>query len=341
AHDADGDPVQFSIPDINALPTGRLQGDGTLMFTPAPSEVGSYSFTVVASDGIKQATQPVSLTVTADPVTTTRISGVVENSNRQPIAGVPLDVAGVATTTAGDGSFLLDLGSGSVTALLLNVHGEQAGGGVAYPFVSLSLAVLVGHQIYMGANNTCVQPIFLTPLDTAHAVTINPTTVTTVKTPNLPGASVTVAAGTLKDSRGNPYSGPLGITQIAVDKTPLPLGDVHPDVMVMVEPTGVTFSSPAKLTLPNPSGWTAGTIMDMWTLDLPSGQFAKVGFGKVSSDGVSIQTTFPGISSSTVYFFLPDSSPIGVTGDPFTPLYGEAPQPQLATFGSEVELYAG
>src|SRR5262249_31071965 len=46
AADPDGDPVHFSLTSSGPLPTGNLQSDGTLVFTPTPAEVGTYNLTV-------------------------------------------------------------------------------------------------------------------------------------------------------------------------------------------------------------------------------------------------------------------------------------------------------
>ena len=51
ATDPDGDPVHFSLSSSGPLPTANLQSDGTLVFTPTPSEVGTYNLTLGASDG--------------------------------------------------------------------------------------------------------------------------------------------------------------------------------------------------------------------------------------------------------------------------------------------------
>src|SRR5262249_53774103 len=116
ASDPDGEPVRFSLSSTGRLPTGDLASDGTLGLTPAPSEVGTYQLTLTASDGTHQAAQNVTLTVAADPITTTRVSGVVENAAGQPLAGVPVDIAATSASamTAGDGSFVLDLGTGAL-----------------------------------------------------------------------------------------------------------------------------------------------------------------------------------------------------------------------------------
>src|SRR5262249_22575381 len=327
AADPDSERITFSLQSSAALPTGSLQGDGTLIFTPSPAEVGTYSFTLIASDGSREATQNVTLTVAADPVTTTRISGVVENTSGQPLANVPVDVTGVSTTTGSDGSFLLDLGSGGFVPTILNVHGDQRGGTLTYPFVDADLVTLLGHAVFPGANNVVPQPIFLTAVDTSDQITIDPAANTTVTTPALPGAALTIAAGTLTDSSGNPYTGPLGITQVPTDETPLPLGLLHPDLIVMIQPGGVLFSSPATLAMPNPSGWPAGAQLGLWSLDPASGQFKMAGTGQVSSDGSVHETTSGGVSNSTLYFFLPHgSSPVVPAVDPLAPLYGQPAQ---------------
>src|SRR5262249_8307183 len=153
--------------------TGNLQSDGTLTFTPTPAEVGTYHLTLVASDGPLQATQDVTLTVAADPVATTRLSGVVENAAGQPLAGGPVDSQGTSgtRTTGSDGSFLLDLGGGTVpSTVVLEVHGDQLSGPTVYPFVAADQSVLFGHALTSGVNNVLGRPIILTPVDTAHQV---------------------------------------------------------------------------------------------------------------------------------------------------------------------------
>ena len=111
ATEPDGDAVGFSIQSDGALPTGMLKADGTLIFTPSPDDVGSYSFAIVATDGPTQTKVPVSVTVLADPVTTTRISGTILNTDSQPLAAVPIELGTDQTFTAADGTFTLTVTS--------------------------------------------------------------------------------------------------------------------------------------------------------------------------------------------------------------------------------------
>jgi|CXWL01.1.fsa_nt_gi RHS repeat-associated protein len=109
ATDPNGDRVQFFVASVSPLPTSMLNGGGTFIITPAPGEEGTYTFTVIASDGALTSTQTVSLTVAPDPTATTRISGKVVGTTGQPLAGVPIEVGRIITLTAADGTFTLDL----------------------------------------------------------------------------------------------------------------------------------------------------------------------------------------------------------------------------------------
>jgi RHS repeat-associated protein len=347
ATDPDGDPVHFSLPSSGPLPTGNLQSDGTLVFTPTPAEVGTYHLTLVASDGALQTTQNVTLTVAADTVTATRLSGVVQVAAGHPLVGVPVDIQGTSATatTGSDGSFLLDLGSGTISpSVVVEVHGEQLGGPTVYSFVAASQAVLLGHDLYGGVNNVIGQPILLTAVDTAHEVTINPSQATTMSTAALPGASLQLAAGAVLDASGtHPYSGPLGLTEVPLDSLPVPLpAGFHPDLAVLIAPGNLRFSDfSAALTLPNRGSWPAGTSFELWSLDPFSGQFRDVTSGHLSADGTTIASagTLP---SSGLYFFVRQAqAATSLSADPLNPVPGLPGRKASAHFGSDVDLYSG
>ncbi len=303
ATDADNDPVTFALSSTNALPTGGLDGAGRLVFTPTPAEVGTYDFLVTASDGKDQVSQPVTLRVTADPLTTTRLSGVIQNTSQQPLAGVALTVGAAQTTTAADGSFLFDFGANPPPDDRLKVHGEGLTGTAAYPFIAEKLALLLNHDVFTGVNNVIERPIFLPPLDIANGKKIDPNNDTTVTTAAIPGAAVFVAKGTLKDRQGNPFTGTLSITRVPTGLTPAALpADLHPDLVVTIQPGDMVFTQPAPLTMPNP-GYTPGTSMDLWSINPTTGFFDKVGTGQVSADGATIQTVSGGIRNSSWHFF--------------------------------------
>ena len=109
ATDPDGDNITFRIQSEADLPTGMLQGGGKLVFTPTPDEVGSYQFTVIASDGVEEVAQTVTLEVLADPVTTTRISGTLIDIDGTPLSSVLIELGRITTFTDEEGNFTLEL----------------------------------------------------------------------------------------------------------------------------------------------------------------------------------------------------------------------------------------
>jgi hypothetical protein len=111
ASDPNGDPITFSIQSSGPVPTSTLEAGGTLVLDPTPGDIGTYNFNVVASNGSQQATQPVSVSVVAEPNTHTRVSGTIANTDGQPLAGITVADGTVTAMTASDGSFLLDFGS--------------------------------------------------------------------------------------------------------------------------------------------------------------------------------------------------------------------------------------
>src|SRR5262249_17000137 len=97
ATDPNGDPITFTLQSNTPLPTSTLEPGGTLVITPAPSDVGTFHFNVVASNGAQQATQPVTLTVTADTNTDTRVSGVVQATTGAALSGVTVTADSITT----------------------------------------------------------------------------------------------------------------------------------------------------------------------------------------------------------------------------------------------------
>jgi hypothetical protein len=293
----------------SGLPTGELEGDGTLIFTPTPDQIGTYQFTAVGIDANGQEfTQVYTLQVIADPNTTTRISGVILNTDEDPLVGVPIDLGGIQTITDDDGAFTITV-SGPLPSDTLRVLGQDIeDGDDEYPFIAEKLHLVLGHDTYTGFNNVIDRPIYLPVLDTDNAVPINPFSDNTVTTNNISGASVFVAANTLVDQDGNPFDGDLSITEVPRDLTPAALPeDLIPDIVVTIQPGEMVFTTPAPLTLPNRAGYDVGKVMDLWSINPVTGEFDIVGTGIVEgeSEGNVITTQNGGIRNSSWHFFAP------------------------------------
>lgn len=260
--DADGDPISFTVKSSTPLPTGKITGNGTLEISPTPQEIGTYNFTLVASDGELETTRPVTVNVTPSTPGRTRISGVIKNTNQQPLEGVLVGLGDIRTVTAADGSFeiqrlefpgLAAVGLPDLTPPdTLQIFGDGITGEDNYPYIAEKLPLLLEHEVYSNANNVITRPIYLPPIDTANGKTINPTADTTVTTAAIPKASVFVKAGSLKDAEGNPYTENLSITEVPTELTPAALPpNLHTDLVVTIQPGDMVFTTPAPLSLPN------------------------------------------------------------------------------------------
>lgn len=111
--DPNGDSVTFSLAgDLTpgSLPATRLDVD-QITFTPTPDQVGTYTVTVRATDGLLNTDRTFTLTVEADPITTTRISGTVMSTEGVPLPGVPVSLGRLIIHTDADGHFEIELPS--------------------------------------------------------------------------------------------------------------------------------------------------------------------------------------------------------------------------------------
>ncbi|MDW8266211.1 MAG: peroxidase family protein, partial [Gemmataceae bacterium] len=96
----------------------------------------------------------------------------------------------------------------------LKIHGTHLNGPPHFPFIAEKVDLLLERPFLPGVNNRIERPIFLPPIDVANGATIDPTRTMVVTTPAIPGASVTVAAGTLLDRGGRPFDQVLSITEV-------------------------------------------------------------------------------------------------------------------------------
>jgi RHS repeat-associated protein len=343
ATDADGDQLTYSLQSNPSLPTGELGADGTLVFRPTPTQLGAYTFNVEASDGAITTTRTVTLNVNPDPITTTRVSGVVRQVNGQPLANMRVEVGAVQAITGADGTFMLDLGTGPLASDTIKVRGDLFTGSTSYPFIAERLSLVLEHDVFLHYNNVITRPIYLPVLDDANAKQINPLQDTLVTTDAIPGASVMIKAGTLMNQQGSPFTGKLSITEVPRDLTPaaLPNG-LRPDLVVTIQPGEMVFSSPAPISLPNRAGYPAGTIMDLWSINPASGEFDKVGKGRVTADGSTIETISGGIRNSSWHDFLPVlQDMLEHEPNPRNKDDGCDECPKHVNLTSEVELHSG
>ena len=340
--DSDGDLLSYSLRNATSLPATTISDNGRLVFRPTVNQIGRYSFDVVVSDGVLEAMRSVILDVVADPVTSTRISGKILKVDGQPIFNMHVEMGSVQALTRSDGSFTLDLGSGIVASDTIKIRGERFAGPLTYPFLAEKAALLLEHAVIQNVNNIIGRPIYLPNVDTANAITVDPTIDTKITTSAIPGAEVLVKAGTLINLQGTPYTGKLSITEVPVSFTPAGLpSNLIPDLVATIQPSEMVFSTPAPIKLPNRAGRVPGRPMDLWAVNPTNGQFEIVGKMVVSADGKTIDTVSGGVRYSSWEFTAdpinqPDPGPY-----PYQSKNGCEQEKHACPINSQVETYSG
>jgi hypothetical protein len=174
---------------------------------------------------------------------------------------VVVGVDGWETTTDAMGHFTIEMPTLPPTSTLKVYANRLTGGTDVYPFIAEKLPLLLDHKVYQGVDNVISRPIYLPPLDIAHGVTIDPAQNIVVTTTTIPGAAVTVNAGTLFDKNGQAFTNKLSITAVPTELTPAALpSTLSPGLVVTIQPGDMVFQTPAPLTLPNLEGY--GSVVD-------------------------------------------------------------------------------
>jgi YD repeat-containing protein len=185
----------------------------------------------------------------------------------------------VQTTTNSDGSFSLVLPDDTATTVKINGVAQQ-------------LSVLLGHQLYAGADNQIATTIYAPTIDTS-ATQINGTTVTNSSLPQVSLQLPTAVAG-------------IGIGSVSPALVAADLfATGTPQQIVAVTLGSTSLTAPARLSVANQFTVAAGTVMDLWQIDPNTGAVVKVGSGKVSSDAKLIDTVSGGIATAGWYYYVP------------------------------------
>jgi RHS repeat-associated protein len=298
----EGRKVAFSLDSETMLPSGQLRADNVLAFSPTAAQTGEFTFDVIARDGVFEARQTVSLEVVGDPVTTTRLSGVVMNTAGEPLDGLPLDLGPLRAVTDAEGRFTFDVGTGAFPAETLKIRGELRPGAQPYPFVAEPLPLLLGREPIAGMHNRIERPIFLPVLDVAGGTQVDPAQDTLVRQEIAPGefVEIMVKAGTLLTPQGELFEGVFSITEVPLEFTPAAMpADWAPSLVITTQPAEMIFSEPARVTFPNRGRWAPGFQIDLWFVSPVTGDFQDVGDMVVSADGLRVETVSGGIRNTS------------------------------------------
>ncbi len=306
ATDPDGDTLQFSAQPL-PLPEGATLNTmtGEFEFEPTTPQAGSIPLTFIVSDGVTTDTESITITVPApngsDP---TELSGRLLDANslalgtEVPIVGGTVSILNTAQSAISDanGNFTItNLAGGSQ---ILDIDASTA---APAPDGSTYAGFREEIELIANVDNIETRPFSLPRIDATSLTTVNPAVTTVVTNPGL-NISLTVAPNTAKNPDGTDFTGQLSISAVPPGLAPAALPDfLETNQLITIQPVGVTFSTPAAITLPNTNNYPVGNQVNIWSLDAENGVFHIVGIGEVSPDGLTIQTVTGGIRAADWY----------------------------------------
>ncbi|RME36243.1 MAG: hypothetical protein D6794_08785, partial [Deltaproteobacteria bacterium] len=220
-----------------------------------------------------------------DP-TDTRITGVVLDNANVPIPDATVSVEGTTRTavTDGEGRFLL---SGVPVGFLhLVIDASTTTRAETFPKLIFPLIAMAG------VENTIGMPAFFPPLSGTWQE-VGGSGEVTLSMPGIPELTVTVAPNSTSFPDGSSV-GLLSVSQVNLEKVPMPPPNASLFVPAgTIQPPGVRFDPPARLSFPNTRALAPGEQAEVFSFDHDIGAFVSVGTATVSEDGAQL-TSDPG-----------------------------------------------
>ncbi|MET9099500.1 RHS repeat-associated core domain-containing protein [Streptomyces antibioticus] len=233
----------------------------------------------------RRGTAPKSPAKLRAPPGRTALTGHVLKLDGTPLAKVTVGVGATRTRTDAQGRFLLTGISPQATTLV--VDGATANtASRSYGRFDIRVRPKAGASVDLGF------PVWMTPLDTKHAVTFDAPAKKDVvlTTPQIPGLEVRIPKGSVVRDENGKVVTRLGITAIPIDRAPFPLpkNGVVP-VYLTVQPGGTyVFPEGAQIVYPNYTHEPPGTRVDFMDYDPKDKGWYVYGHGQVSADGTQV-----------------------------------------------------
>ena len=307
ATDPEGDPISFFATPLPLASGITLDSaNGEVRFRPEAGQIGTYTFTVGASDGSLTASSEITVEVVAGTASDTSVFGRVldasdfANGVETPLVDMPVRLrdAGLMAVTDANGAF--DFGSLSAGRDQIFIEPSANGGPGGYLSTSRIITVTENQ------NRDLAPDFLLTPLNDGCATVV--TGVATVLTGTNSGVTVEIAADTIRDGAGALYTGDvcLGALPQLSQQPGFPDGTQACNIYGIDAP-GASFTQGVTVTAPNNDLLPIGTRLRLQRQSAISGLFRSAANAFVDAGGTTVSATATGLSESTLFTFLPQA----------------------------------
>ncbi len=295
-----GSPIGLFVAPLPLMTNASFNaGTGVFTFRPSTLQVGSYQLTFSAVSGTQTVSETITITVpNPPPGGTTSVRGRVVNLAQTPLGNVSVTLksSGHTALSGADGFFTIAGVPSGVQQLIVN--GRQSNLGV---YAILAVAV----ELINGVLNDLSGAISLPDVDIEAEVQVSPTFNTVVTNPNLPGVEVEIIGGSATNPDGTPFTGKLSVNPVPDYGRPESRPEeLRPGMAVTIQPAGIRFNPPARITFPNADAMAPSNELNLWSLSPDTGKFNIVGKMAVSTDGQTFITVEGGVAASAWHFPL-------------------------------------
>lgn len=213
----------------------------------------------------------------------TTITGVVLDNQDNPIPGVTVRVDGTERQDVTNTQGQFEITQAPVGPVHLVADGSTAQVDGEFPSLAYNIVTV------SGVENPLAAPIYMVKLDTDGAVFAGPEDVV-LTLDKYPGFALEIDKGSVTFPDGS-KEGLVSVTQVNSDKVPMaPPNGMQPQFIVTIQPTNTRFDPPARLSLPNVDGFSAGEQVEMYSYDHDLEEFVSIGLGTVSDDATIVKS---------------------------------------------------
>ena len=255
-------------------------GRASVLHTLGPQEGINNNVVVAMIAGLTNSAATFTASARAvQAAASTRVVGLILDNANRPMSNILCQIAGTALQTVSDAQGQFTISNAPVGECHLFVDARDRG----YPGTWHALEFLL-HNV-AGRDNSLDRPIYMLPLDDAGSAIAGGDQDVTLQLKDIPGATLTVYAHSMRDPGGVAITGRVMWTQVNLERVPMapPLGSQFMLAWTVMIP-GLHFDPPAKICIPN-MGSPPGSVVEIFSFDHDLLQFVSVGTATVTADG--------------------------------------------------------
>lgn len=220
----------------------------------------------------------------------TTLSGVVKDNQDNPLPGVTVRITSSGQTAITNEGGVFSIPSPATGDQQVEIDGTTIPETVTLGVKKFSKTKL---SVNLGFKDLNVLPraVYLTPINVdgtetvvepGQAVSVTSANVTGVQL-DIPAGSAIFPPGTAVEINGE-FKNVISISEIPAERASIAvMAEARPDTVYSFEPSGLKFTTPAKLTLPNTNEFGVGTRVVIISKNSETGEWGVDGSGEVTA----------------------------------------------------------